>query len=420
MSDLGRFTYPFCYTPHPEVRKAAEELINRLKGDPDLDVLFSEGKMMGVLLCSGSDTPESIVRLYAFSGLAGGRASVPGFVPPIYDTSDLKSAISSEDSREIQADLFKKYIVHNALGEQSSISDIFSRRGLVPPGGTGECAAPKLLEYAYRHSMVPLAMGEFWYGASPVSEVREQGRFYPSCTGKCGPLLSYMMKGLDVEPNPLDSTFLTKDEPYVIYSDEHIVVASKPAGMLSVPGRTGNANLQEWLQGRFGEIHSCHRLDMDTSGIMVFARSLPDKTAMELQFAGRTVKKTYRARLCSGEGAFRHSKKGTIALPLASDYYDRPRQTVDFEKGKLAVTEYEITGIQPDGEIDILFRPLTGRTHQIRVHAAHAKGLGRPIKGDRLYGDAGEGRLFLHAESISFIHPATGEIMEFKAPLQRF
>ena len=256
-------------------------------------------------------------------------------------------------------------------------------------------------------------MGEFWYGASPASEVREQGRFYPSCTGKCGPLLSFMLEGLEVEPNPLDREFTTDREPEMLYADDSILVVCKPAGMLSVPGRTRAKSLLDWLRERFGEVHSCHRLDMDTSGVMVFARHLAAKSELERQFAEREVAKTYRARLAAGSKPFDHARKGTIALPLCLDYYDRPRQMVDREHGKLAVTEYEVLEFLPNGEIDVRFTPKTGRTHQLRVHAAHADGLGRPIKGDRLYGSPEGGRLWLHAETLAFRHPDTGEKISF-------
>lgn len=405
-SGFGRFTYPFCYTPHPRVKEEAEKLIARIDSDIQLQSTFSEGKMLGVLICR-----ETV--LFGFSGLAAGKSHVEGFVPPIYDTENLAPGRTAEESRRIQDELFHKYIVHNAKGKKLSIKEIFALRGINPPGGTGDCAAPKMLESAYRRKLTPLAMGEFWYGRSPGGEVREQGRFYPSCTGKCGPLLSWMMEGLDVEPNPLDKGFLIDGEPEVIYSDPHIIVACKPSGMLSVPGRTSAPSLLGWLGQRYGEVYSCHRLDMDTSGIMVFARSVTDKAEMERQFASHEVRKTYRARLCNGNAPFGHALKGTVALPLSSDYYDRPRQMVDRKNGKKAVTEYEVLQILPNGEIDIRFNPLTGRTHQLRVHSAHAQGLGRPIKGDRLYGSADGGRLWLHAESISFTHPESGERMTF-------
>ena len=462
------FTYPFCYTPAPDIVAAAERLIaildkavaevapsllrSRLEepmspcrgpqglenkpacwlrfsgATPEMSNLLKEGKMLGVLKVEDEEGKEDY--LYAFSGTVGGRATLPGFVPPIYDLTAPEGYFRRREaeisampagperaaaSAELQAWIFDQYRVSNARGETLTIREVFARRGLIPPGGTGDCAAPKLLQYAYSHHLTPIAMGEFWYGASPASEVREQGRFYPSCTGKCGPLLSFMLEGLDVAPNPLDREFTADSEPRILHEDADILVVCKPAGMLSVPGRTRAKSLLDWLRERFGEVHSCHRLDMDTSGVMVFARSLAAKSELERQFAEREVDKTYRARLAAGSKPFDHARKGTVALPLCLDYYDRPRQMVDREHGKLAVTEFEVLEQLPDGEIDIRFTPKTGRTHQLRVHAAHADGLGRPIKGDRLYGSADGGRLWLHAESLRFRHPVTGEILYFEA-----
>ena len=415
------FTYPFRYAPSPETVEAAKALAARIDASPRLRSIFSEGKMLGVLL-----TDSGV--LNAFSGLAGGFSVLEGFVPPIFDYSvpdgyfrRREAEISAmpdgiakgRESARLQDWLFSRYEVLNARGEQLSVKRIFARRGLVPPGGTGDCAAPKLLQYAYLHGMKPLAMGEFWYGASHSSEVREHGHFYPACFGKCGPLLSFMMEGLDVEPNPLDREYEGR-EPAVLHADSSIIVVDKPAGMLSVPGRNGIGSLLDWLAERYGEVHSCHRLDMDTSGIMVYARNIPCKAALEAQFAGREVSKTYRARLSAGSTPFRRSASGTIALPLSPDYYDRPRQIVDKSSGKPAISEYKVLEMLPDGEIDILFHPLTGRTHQLRVHAAHPSGLGRPIKGDLLYGGTPADRLYLHAESLSFTHPTSGEKLTFR------
>lgn len=423
------FTYPFRYTPSEKVVAASRELISRIDADEALRELFAEGKMMGVLICR-----ESV--LYGFSGLAGGRALVDGFVPPIFDytapdgyfrrqealISQLSDcgrhplaeglSTAAQLSRELQDWLFRQYVVMNGRGEQRCILDIFADRGLVPPGGTGECAAPKLLNYAFRHGLHPLEMGEFWYGAPSRGQVREQGHFYPSCTGKCGPLLTWMMQGLNVAPNPLDAPFLSS-EPRVIFSDDSIVTVVKPSGMLSVPGKTAAPCLMDWLSERFGMVYSCHRLDQDTSGVMVYARTLDAKVELERQFAARETKKTYRARLMAAAEPFAHARRGTIALPLMLDYYERPCQMVDAAAGKKAVTKYEILDIFPDGEIDVRFYPQTGRTHQLRVHAAHPDGLGRPIKGDHLYGGADGGRLYLHAESLGFRHPVSGEAMTF-------
>ncbi|HIQ85032.1 MAG TPA: RluA family pseudouridine synthase [Candidatus Cryptobacteroides excrementigallinarum] len=415
------FTYPFRYAPSPETVEAAKALAARIDASPRLRSIFSEGKMLGVLL-----TDRGV--LNAFSGLAGGLSVLEDFVPPIFDygvpdgyfrrreaeISAMPDGIAKgRESARLQDWLFDQYKVLNANGEQLSVKRIFARRGLVPPGGTGDCAAPKLLQYAYLHGMKPLAMGEFWYGTSHSSEVRVHGHFYPACFGKCGPLLSFMMEGLDVEPNPLDREYEGR-EPAVLHADNSIIVVDKPAGMLSVPGRNGVGSLLDWLAERYGEVHSCHRLDMDTSGIMVYARNIPCKAALEAQFAGREVSKTYRARLSAGSSPFRRSASGTIALPLSPDYYDRPRQIVDMSSGKPAISEYKVLEMLPDGEIDILFHPLTGRTHQLRVHAAHPSGLGRPIKGDLLYGGTPADRLYLHAESLSFAHPASGVKLTFR------
>jgi len=423
----SRFTYPFCYVPHPLVVEAAQRLITELDASPDsrLEPL-REGKMLGVLI-----TDEGPI--YAFSGTVGGTAVLPGFVPPIFDLTAPEGYFRKREaeisvmpsgpekaaaSAELQAWIFDQYRVLNAAGECRTIAEVFALRGLVPPGGAGDCAAPRLLQYAFANGLTPLYMGEFWYGASPSKEVREQGRFYPSCTGKCGPLLTWMLQGMEVDPNPLDAGFSLGEDPEVVYEDDSLIVVDKPAGMLSVPGRVSAPSLLGWLRERYGaSVESCHRLDMDTSGLMVFARNTEVKSLMEAKFAAREVHKTYRARLVAGSKPFHLPLKGTICLPLMLDYYDRPRQMVDYEQGKRSITKYEVLSILPDGEIDVRFEPLTGRSHQLRVHSAYKDGLAHPIKGDRLYGDATDGRLFLHAESLEFRHPLTGSVMKFSRPV---
>lgn len=451
---IEKFTYPFCYTASPEIVQEVDLLIKRIDQDIHLKELFSEGKMLGVLKVS--DANGDFDFLFAFSGLAGGKSIVDGFVPPIFDLTTpeghfkqkeaeisslnekIRNSTSEEEierlkelrksmSNDLQDWIFEQYVVSNAKGERKSIKQVFADRGLIPPGGTGDCAAPKLLHYAYEHQLKPLAMGEFWYGLSPIKEIRHHGRFYPSCTGKCGPLLSFMMEGLDVEPNPLDED---KEwlglggeaaEPRILYEDAAVIVVDKPSGMLSVPGRTGRKkSLQEWLEEHFQQsVYSCHRLDMDTSGLMVFTKSVELQAELQRQFAEREVKKTYIARLCATPGGKTLKKgfKGTISLPMMLDYYDRPRQMVDFENGKKALTEYEVLDILPGGEIDVRFTPLTGRTHQLRVHAAHPQGLGRPILGDRLYGgiSSASRRLCLHADTLAFVHPVTKESLSFSS-----
>ena len=352
----------------------------------------------------------------------------------------------SERSDELQKWIFENALVHNALGEVSSIWEVFNADGLIPPGGTGDCAAPKLLEYAYRHGLQPLAMGEFWYGLSPETAVRTHGHFYPSCTSKCGPLLSYMMQGLALQNNDLTGIRI----PIIIHEDEAIIVAEKPSGMPSVPGLDGRQSLLEWLTERATDqshiasdhsiksdplkfqVHSVHRLDMDTSGVMVYAKSVAAALHLRKQFEEHTIRKTYIARLDTKHDQPIEGQTGTIPLPLSPDYDERPRQKVDFKQGKPAHTDYKILQTNPDGTTDILLYPLTGRTHQLRVHCAHTLGLARPIAGDLLYGahtancfqempwecqwqhQCGDiSRLCLHALSITFIHPLTGTPQTF-------
>ena len=324
--------------------------------------------------------------------------------------------IRAEMSDRLQDWIFRQYIVHNAAGEEISIADLFASQGLVPPGGTGECAAPKLLEYAYGHGLKPLAMGEFWYGKSPDTAVRTHGHFYPSCTSKCGPLLGFMTKGLNIQKE-VQSAVLS---PAIIHEDEHLIVVEKPSSMPSVPGLDGRLSLQEWLSSRYGEIHAVHRLDMDTSGVMIFAKTQNAAVDLRHQFEEHTVRKTYLARLSACQNPLSEGDKGIIELPLSADYDERPRQKVDSKQGKPATTEYEITSVNEDGTTDIIFHPITGRTHQLRVHSAHALGLGCPIVGDMLYGGDTGKRLHLHAYEIKFRHPSDGKSVCFTGDSEKF
>ena len=322
-------------------------------------------------------------------------------------------------SDQLQNWIFSRYIVHNALGEEKSIGEIFAGEGLIPPGGTGECAAPKLLEYAFRNGLKPLAMGEFWYGRPSVSAVRTAGHFYPSCTSKCGPLLGFMLGGLELESDP----YPVSGKPVIIFEDQWLTIASKPAGMPSVPGLDGRLSLTEWLSTEAGApSFPVHRLDMDTSGIMVFAKDADTSAMLQKQFECHCVSKTYKARLSAApEGRMlQNGDKGEICLPLSADYDERPRQKADSIQGKQSLTAYEVTAVRPDGCIDILFHPHTGRTHQLRVHSAHILGLGHPILGDLLYGGSCASRLHLHAASLSFDHPATGDRLTFTTSINGF
>lgn len=409
---------PFCYTPAPSIVEAARALAAHIDATPALHALFAEGKMLGVLQVEASER-----FLYAFSGLAGGKSHVEGFVPPIFDwkPEDIQSA-SPEQSRQLQDWLFEQYVVVNGRGERRSIRQIFADRGLVPPGGTGDCAAPKLLQYALTHGLKPVAIGEFWHGASPTREIRRAGAFYPACTGKCGPLLGYMLQGLDVAPNPLESdAHWNLGEPVVRYEDHALVVVEKTAGMLAVPGRPVEGvpprrSLQDWLSDYCGmPVLACHRLDMDTSGLMVFAKTAEAQASLQQQFEKREISKAYLAWVMAGDTPLKAGDSGKIALPMAPDWYDRPRQMVDAEHGKPAVTDYEVLRLREDGAAFVRLIPYTGRTHQLRVHCAHPAGLGRPILGDRLYGGSPAERLMLHAAYLSFRHPADGHRMTFES-----
>ena len=314
----------------------------------------------------------------------------------------------AEMSDELQKWIFSQFIVHNALGESASIREIFSRTGTIPPGGTGECAAPKLLEHAFRKGLKPLAMGEFWYGRSPATAVRTHGHFYPSCTSKCGPLLSYMLQGLEIGQEEDQ----VSGKPEIIFEDDYIIAVSKPSGMPSVKGLDGRESLEEWLCTAYCQkIYPVHRLDMDTSGIILFAKDSDTSAALQKQFEDHKISKTYIALLSkTSEGmALTSGDKGEIHLALSADFDERPRQKVDQQQGKQSITEYQVECIREDGCIDIVFHPRTGRTHQLRVHSAHLQGLGHPIVGDLLYGGSSAARLHLHASEISFNHPVTGE-----------
>ena len=336
------------------------------------------------------------------------------------EISELKTR-RAKMSDALQKWIFENATVHNALGESASIWDIFANEGLIPPGGTGDCAAPKLLEYAFRNGLRPLAMGEFWYGKSPETAVRTHGHFYPSCTSKCGPLLGFMMRGLR---HPIRSG--ATNLPVIIHEDKSVIVVEKPSGMPSVPGLDGRKSLQEWLCEHCEaaqSIQAVHRLDMDTSGVMIFAKTPEAAVNLRRQFEEHTIQKTYMARVSPSEADLpiknEAHKSGSTDLPLAPDYDERPRQKVDFKQGKEAHTIYEIIKVHKDGTADLLLHPHTGRTHQLRVHCAHTLGLGRPILGDLLYGahtvesHTHPSRLCLHALSITFRHPDTDEPLTF-------
>lgn len=315
-------------------------------------------------------------------------------------------------SAALQKWIFRQFRMRNAQGEVKDLSKIFASTPQgVPPAGSGECAAPKLLQYAYLHDLHPVAMAEFWWGDSPKGEIRHHGYFYPSCKSKCEPILNFMMLGLEVEPNPLLSSNNDTERLETIYEDEYLLVVNKPSGMLSVPGKTGQTSVYSLMAERYPEATGplvVHRLDMDTSGLLLIAKTKEVHASLQEQFERQEIKKRYIALL---SGKPDTPPTGFIRLPLCPDYENRPLQIVNHEHGKPAITRYEL--LEDTFPIRIAFYPQTGRTHQLRVHAAHPDGLNTPIAGDPLYGQPAE-RLYLHAERLEFRHPITGKIIRIE------
>lgn len=309
-------------------------------------------------------------------------------------------------SATLQRKLFHQFRMRNALGDEKDLCELFAPTPQqVPPAGAGECAAPKLLQYAYLHQLYPLAMAEFWWGNSPITEIRKQGNFYPACKGKCAPILAFMLQGLEVEENPLIKDKHAEWSPEIIYEDADLLVVNKPAGMLSVPGKEPGRSLIDRIQDLYPDSQewmAVHRLDMATSGLLLLAKNKAVYQHLQAQFKNKIVQKRYVAWL---DGII-SSTNGMISLPLSPDWMNRPRQMVNHTEGKPAQTRYEVLS-RTDTRTRIAFYPLTGRTHQLRVHAASAEGLSTPIVGDELYGTPSD-RLYLHAESLDFIHPRTG------------
>ncbi|WP_278888778.1 RluA family pseudouridine synthase [Leyella stercorea] len=372
-------------------------------------------------------------------------------------------------SDELQRWLFAAYRMLNAKGEERDLIDIFREyTHAMPPAGAGDCCAPKLLQYAYQHRLRPVCMAEFWWGESPASEIRHHLHYYPACRSKCLPILTHMLKGLDVAPNPLAQKRHTA-EPRVLYADEYILVVDKPAGMLSVPGKADDsasvsveeyfANNSKFKTQNSKFLKAAHRLDMDTSGLLVLARTEQAYVELQRQFASRETVKRYEAVLCgvpkhttphstfhsdvpepitqNSKFKIQNSSKQpegcleAISLPLIADINDRPRQRVDMEHGKPALTLYNIVEVRAaDANTAVAYTtkkadksltlvhlyPKTGRTHQLRVHCAHPQGLACPILGDPLYGTERADRMYLHAAELTFRHPITGEPMHFLSP----
>ncbi|MES2266722.1 MAG: pseudouridine synthase [Bacteroidota bacterium] len=318
-----------------------------------------------------------------------------------------------ERSATLQQQLFEQYVFLNINNREKSLQDIFSVTVFgKPPAAAGECATPKLLQYAFKHGYKPLAMAEFWWGAAPKSEIRQHKQFYPACTGKCKPILAHMLDGMPVDDNPLLDNPTESDAVDIIYEDDYFIVVNKPAELRSVPGVNISDSVYSRLKAKLGDIEPLiiHRLDMGTSGLLVVAKTKDAHKFIQAQFLKRTVTKRYTALLSKVISA----SEGEIILPLRPDLLNRPRQLVCFENGKKAVTKWKVIK-RNENTTKIHFWPLTGRTHQLRMHSAHEQGLNAPIVGDDLYGTSAE-RLYLHAAYLQFFHPQTKQTVTFEIP----
>ncbi len=516
-----RFTYPFCYTPHPLCILAAKEVQSYLTRQTAWKDELRQGKMFGVLIVQTEHGETGY--LAAFSGILAGKNLHPFFVPPVYDLlqpqgffkieeenissinrnirqlendkayaalsaelartiqsaenilatakAQLKEAKTAREQRRkekelnaqeeaeliresqfqkaeykrlerswkarittlqtqtedwerrisalkserktrsaaLQQKLFEQFGMLNYRGEVKNLCEIFGQTvHKTPPAGAGECAAPKLLQQAYLHGWKPIAMAEFWWGDSPKTEIRHHGHYYPACKGKCEPILQHMLQGLQVEENPMLKRMQVPSQNLeIVYEDPWLSVINKPAGMLSVPGKEDAVSVYSLTREQYPEADgplTVHRLDMATSGLMLIAKTKRVHQNLQAQFKNRLVRKRYVALL---EGIV-PKDKGTVDLPLCLNPLDRPRQMVHTEHGKPAITDYQVLERLDGKRTRIAFYPRTGRTHQLRIHAAHPLGLHCPIIGDELYGEKAD-RLYLHAEYLEFTHPITGE-----------
>lgn len=516
-----RFTYPFCYTPHPLCILAAKEVQSYLTRQTAWKDELRQGKMFGVLIVQTEHGETGY--LAAFSGILAGKNLHPFFVPPVYDLlqpqgffkieeenissinrnirqlendkayaalsaelartiqsaenilatakAQLKEAKTAREQRRkekelnaqeeaeliresqfqkaeykrlerswkarittlqtqtedwerrisalkserktrsaaLQQKLFEQFGMLNYRGEIKNLCEIFGQTvHKTPPAGAGECAAPKLLQQAYLHGWKPIAMAEFWWGDSPKTEIRHHGHYYPACKGKCEPILQHMLQGLQVEENPMLKRMQVPSQNLeIVYEDPWLSVINKPAGMLSVPGKEDAVSVYSLMREQYPEADgplTVHRLDMATSGLMLIAKTKRVHQNLQAQFKNRLVRKRYVALL---EGIV-PKDKDTVDLPLCLNPLDRPRQMVHTEHGKPAITDYQVLERLDGKRTRIAFYPRTGRTHQLRIHAAHPLGLHCPIIGDELYGEKAD-RLYLHAEYLEFTHPITGE-----------
>ena len=352
------------------------------------------------------------------------------------------SLVNAHGERKNLLDIFRDYYLKNSPARTKAAHAIAATPAeratkesfapsLLPPSGAGECCEPKLLQYAFLHGFKPISMAMFWWGPSPKIEIRQHGYYYPACNGKCKPILEWMLEEVDIEnkghneaENEIKTTLST--DVKILYEDDYLAVVAKPSGLLSVPGKGCQPSVYSILKKRWegmSDVFMVHRLDMATSGLLVVARNAEIHKDLQAQFIERTVKKKYVALLPLSILDKQLPASGRIELSLSSDPNDRPRQRVDTANGKPAITEYRIIGKTTYGKKDaeavkIELYPLTGRTHQLRIHCAHPDGLGTPIIGDCLYGQRSE-RLWLHAEYLEFTHPITQERMSFTLSLKK-
>ena len=348
-------------------------------------------------------------------------------------------------SDALQQWLFSQFRMLNQEGESKDLLEIFRDEALkeypqsaiatsriaalkmVPPAGSGECCEPKLLQYAYQHGYKPLQMAMFWWGESPKEEIRHHLQFYPACNGKCKPILHWMLppsvfespasveNGIGGQKGPFPKQVeMLYEQVETLYEDCELTVIHKPAGLLSVPGKdAAQPSVYALMRRKYPEATGpliVHRLDMATSGLMIIAKTEFAYHRLQKEFLNHRVQKKYIAIISEKEISGKDiPEKGIISLPLMPDYLDRPRQIVDHEQGKEAITKYEVLEHVDDSHLRIALYPKTGRTHQLRVHCAHQEGLNAPILGDPLYGNEKAARLHLHAEEITFEHPLTGK-----------
>ncbi len=443
---------PFVLPPSADAQEAAQKVIEKvhayMRMHPESE-LHKCGKMFGVLVVEPSvfSSQYSDNYLAAFSAKLDGSYEHEGFVPPVYAMTDEPIGKSKEESRRLQRLLFANYNFVNGKGESKNLLEIFKEEKPIipidewfssavsnqpsafrlPPSGAGECCAPKLLQYALTHGLKPIALAEFWVGAPSRTEIRQEGAFYAPCSGKCVPILKHVLEGLEVISNQPSVISL---QPEVLYEDDFLMVVNKPAGLLSVPGKSDEPSVEDYFKFKISNckfIKAVHRLDQDTSGLLVLAKTPEVYKTLQAYFQRRDILKRYEAVLRPNGDALLNgandANDGMIDLPLLPNPYDRPRQMVDREHGKVAITRYVIRERRDDGTILVDFYPLTGRTHQLRVHAAHPDGLNAPIVGDRLYGVTNERvkelkseRMMLHAAEIKFMHPVTSHEMHFCLP----